>query len=164
MLSDFVPSRVRWARAIIDPLLAERGLEPATYPLNNFWAWHVKESAEEANREARIWLCVRGTIYGEYIHDVVDDDEAQIVLANLPAFARAFYRRQPEIDGVPDVIIDKLVARGTSASSLAEIDREVERFREFERAGLTEIALKVYGEPEHAIRVIGEHIVPALSR
>lgn len=163
MLSDFVPSRVRWARGIIDPLLSERGIEPTSYPLNNFWAWHVKESAEEANREARIWLCVRGTIYGDYIRDVVDEDEAKIVLANLPAFARAFYQKNPEIAGVPDAIIDKIVARGTSASPLAEIDREIERFREFQRAGLTEIALKVYGEPERAIRTIGEHIVPALS-
>ncbi len=164
MVSDFVPRRVRWARDIIDPVLANAGRRAAAYPMNNFWAWHVKEDPEEARREARIWLCVRGTIYPDYIRDVVDDDEAEIVTAHLDSFAKAFYSRTPEIDGVPDDIIDKIVARGTSASSLDDIATEVERFREFERAGLTEIALKVYGEPAQAIRNIGEHVVPALGR
>ena len=63
---------------------------------------------------------------------------------------------------MPEEIVEKIVARGTSASCLAEIDREVERFREFAQAGLTEIALKVYGEPDKAIRTIGKYIVPAL--
>ena len=164
MVSDFVPARVRWARGIIDPVLREEGHEPADYPLNNFWAWHVKESHEEAQREARIWLCVRGTIYPDYIRDVVDDDEARIVSEHIGSFAKAFYRKSPEIDGVPDEIIEKIVERGTSASSLANIDREIERFREFERAGLTEIAVKVYGEPDKAIRTIGEYVVPALKK
>ncbi len=162
MVSDFTPDRVRWTHKIIDPVLTERGVDPASYPLNNFWAWHVKASAEAARAEARIWLCVRGTIYPDYIRDVVDADEARIVTDNITAFRDAYYQKSPEIKGVPDEIVDKIVDRGTSASALADIDREVERFREFERAGLNQIALKVYGEPDEAIRVIGEHIVPAL--
>jgi len=163
MVSDFVPQRVRWARGIIDPVLRENGREPAAFPLNNFWAWHVKESREEAHAESRIWLCVRGTLYDDYIRDVVDEDEARIVTDNISSFAKAFYRKSPEIEGVPDEIIEKIVERGTSASCLADIDREVERFREFERAGLTEIALKVYGEPDKAIETIGKYVVPALQ-
>ncbi len=163
MVSDFTPERIRWAREIIDPLLVEREIDPPGYPLNNFWAWHVKEDAAAANAESRIWLCVRGTIYPDFIHDVVDEDEAQIVTANLPAFTKAYYNKTPHIEGVPDEIVDKIVERGTSASSLANIDREVERFKEFAAAGLNEIALKVYGEPDEAIRTIGKFIVPALS-
>jgi len=163
MVSDFVPQRVRWARGIIDPILQANGREPTAFPLNNFWAWHVKESREEAHAESRIWLCVRGTIYDEYIRDVVDEDEARIVTDNISSFAKAFYRKSPDIEGVPDEIIEKIVERGTSASCLADIDLEVERFREFERAGLTEIALKVYGEPDQAIETIGKYIVPALN-
>jgi len=163
MVSDFTPERVRWAREIIDPLLRKRELEPAEYPLNNFWAWHVKQDARAANAEARIWLCVRGTIYPDYIRDVVDEDEARVVLDNLPAFTKAYYQKTPQIEGVPDEIVDKIVERGTSASSMANIEREIERFREFADAGLNQIALKVYGEPDEAIRTIGRHIVPALS-
>jgi alkanesulfonate monooxygenase SsuD/methylene tetrahydromethanopterin reductase-like flavin-dependent oxidoreductase (luciferase family) len=159
MVSDFTPQRIRRVHELIDPLLAERGVDPATYPLNNFWAWHVKDSAEAANREARVYLCVRGTIYPDYIGDVLDEAAAKIVTDNLAAFTRAYYRKSPRIEGVPDAIVDQIVAHGTSACAVADIDR----FREFERAGLTEIALMVYGEPERAIRIIGEHIVPALS-
>ncbi len=163
MVSDFTPERIQRVHDSIDPALVARGIDPATYPLNNFWAWHVKEDPLEANREARIWLCVRGTLYDDYIHDVLDPDEAAIVAANIGSYARAYYKKTPHIEGIPDTIIDKIVDRGTSASSLENIATEVERFRAFERRGLTQISLKVYGNPEAAIRAIGEHIVPALA-
>lgn len=163
MVSDFTPARIKQVHTLIDPILLQAGKQPATYPLNNFWAWHVKESAAEAQREARIWLCVRGTIYPDYIRDVVDESEAQIVLEHLSSFTKAYYRKTPEIEGVPDEIITKIVNRGTSASCLDDIATEVRRFQEFERSGLKEIALKIYGDPDVAIRNIGEHIVPALS-
>lgn len=163
MVSDFTPDRVAWAREIIDPVLREAGRAPEHFPLNNFWAWHVKETREAAHREARPWLCVRGTIYPKYIRDVLDEDEAAIVTANLSSFAKAYYSKSPEIEGVPDAIVDKIIDGAVSASPLSEIDREVARFRSFESAGLNQIALRVYDEPEQAIRMIGEHIVPSLS-
>ena len=163
MVSDFTPGRMEWVHGIIDPVLQERGVSPASYPLNNFWAWHVKEDPVEANRGARIWLCVRGTIYPDYIRDVVDEDEAKIVTDNISSFAKAYYKKSPDIEGVPDEIIDKIVEHGTSASALEDIDKEIERFKTFEKAGLNQVALKVYGEPDKAIKVIGEHIVPALT-
>lgn len=163
MVSDFVPKRIRWVHELIDPILEECGKPVDTYPLNNFWAWHVKESREEAHREARIWLCVRGTLYDDYIHDVCDEAEAKIVTDNLSSFTKAYYKKDPHIENVPDEIVDKIVEHGTSSSTIADIDREVERFREFERAGLNQIALKVYENPDKAIELIGKHIVPALS-
>ncbi|MEC9374936.1 MAG: LLM class flavin-dependent oxidoreductase [Pseudomonadota bacterium] len=162
MTSDFVPKRISWVHELIDPILKERGQNIPDYPINNFWAWHVKESKEEAYREARIWLCVRGTIYPEYIQDVVNEDEAKIVTDNLGSFTKAFYHKTPEIEGISDEIIEKIIDRGTSSSTIDNIDREVERFKDFERAGLNQIALKVYENPERAIRIIGEHIIPAL--
>jgi len=163
MLSDIVPARVQSARAIIDPILRERGLDPARFPLNNFWAWHVKASREAAEREARIWLAVRGTIWDPYIHDVVSPDEAKVVLAHSQSFVQAYHRRMPEIAGVPEPILRKILDAGVSASPLAEIDREIERFRGFARVGLNEIALCLYDDPEASIRVIGEKLVPALG-
>jgi 5,10-methylenetetrahydromethanopterin reductase len=163
MVSDFVPGHVARARAIIDASLREAGHDPAKFPMNNFWAWHVKESREEAAREARIWLTVRGTLYPPYISDVLDPDEAAVVNRNINAFIRAYNRKSDVIEGVPPEIVQKLVDRCTSASPLAEIDREVERLREFGRAGLTEIALRIYENPAETIRVLGERVVPALS-
>ena len=163
MVSDFTPDRIRRTHEIIDPLLDERGKDPARFPLNNFWAWHVLDSREQAHHEARIYLAVRGTIYPDYIGDVVDATEAKVVTDHTRSFIQAYQAKSPEIDGVPDDILEKIVAGGVSASPVSEIDREVERMREFEAAGLTEIALCIYSEPEKAIRLIGEHLVRALS-
>jgi len=163
MVSDFVPAQVRRARAIVDPALRRAGGDAKTFPMNNFWAWHVKESREEAEREARIWLPVRGTLYPPSINEVLDPDEAAIVNKNINAFLRAYNRKSDVVEGVPKEIVQKLVDRCTSASPLAEIDHEIERLREFERAGLTEIALRIYENPEWTIRVLGERVVPALQ-
>ena len=163
MVSDFTPDRVRRTHEIIDPTLTERGRDVADYPLNNFWAWHVLDSREQAHREARIYLAVRGTIYPDYIGDVVDEAEAKIVTDHTRSFIQAYQAKSPEIDGIPDAILEKIVDGGVSASPVSEIDREVERMREFEAAGLTEIALCIYSDPARAIRLIGEHLVAALS-
>jgi 5,10-methylenetetrahydromethanopterin reductase len=163
MVSDFTAGRVRETRAFIEPPLRAAGRDPATFALSNFWAWHVKATRAEAHAEARRYLTARGTIWEPYVHDVLDPDEAKLVLANHPAFVKAYQARSPEIPGVPEAILDKLVAGGTSASSRADIEQEVERFRTFKAAGLTGIALCLYGDPEASIRLIGQHVVPAVA-
>jgi 5,10-methylenetetrahydromethanopterin reductase len=163
MVSDFVASHVRSAREIIDQSRLESGLADKKFRMNNFWAWHVKESQEEAEREARIWLAVRGTLYPKYILDVLDEDEAEIVNANISSFIRAYHTKSPDVKGVPDSLVAKLVDRATSASSIKNLDREIERLRQFEAAGLTEIALRIYDDPAESIRLIGERVLPALQ-
>jgi 5,10-methylenetetrahydromethanopterin reductase len=163
MVSDFTIDRVRWAREIIDAALSDAGRSVATFPVSNFWAWHVKDDAEEARREARIWLAVRGTIYPEYIGDILDEDEAQIVNDNIQSFIRAYHQKTDRIEGVPDAIVDRIVDACTSASSIADLDQEIERLQRFKEAGLTEIALRVYDDPAASIRLIGERVVPALN-
>jgi len=162
MVSDFTAGRVRWARDLISGELAAAGRDPAGFPLTNFWAWHVKDSREAAQREARIFLTVRGTIWEPYIHDVVTPEEAQLVIAAQPAFVRAYQRKSPEVDGVPEALLAKIVEHGVSASPLCEIEREVERMRAFRAAGLNQIALCLYADPEASIRAIGEKLLPAL--
>lgn len=162
MVSDFVPHHVERSRAIIDNTLRETGRDPAAFALNNFWAWHVKESREEAAREARIWLTVRGTLYPPHIDEVLDPDEAAIVNANIKSFIRAYNKKSDLIEGVPPDLVQKLVDRCTSASPLNELDHEIARLKQFQRAGLTEIALRIYENPADTIRVIGERVIPAL--
>ncbi len=94
---------------------------------------------------------------------MLDPDEAAIVNRNINSFIRAYNRKSDVIEGVPKEIVQKLVDRCTSASPLAELDREIERLREFERAGLTQIALRIYENPEWTIRLLGERVVPALA-
>lgn len=163
MVSDFLPAQVQRAREIIDRSLRDAGAEPAGFPMSNFWAWHVKASREEAEREARRWLTVRGTLYPPYVNDVLDEDEAAIVNSNIQSFFAAYNRKSAVIEGVPPEIVQKLVGRCTSASALADLDREIERLREFRRAGLTQIALRIYEDPEASIRLLGERVLPALG-
>ncbi len=163
MVSDFTIDRVRWAREIIDASLTAAGRAVESFPVNNFWAWHVKEDAEAARREARIWLAVRGTIYPEYIGDILDEDEAQIVKDNIQSFIRAYHQKSDRIDGVPDAIVDRIVDACTSASAIADLDHEIDRMQQFASAGLTEIALRVYDDPAESIRLIGERLVPELA-
>jgi hypothetical protein len=122
----------------------------------------VKESREEAHREARTYLMARGTIWEPYIHDVVSAEEAALVKKNYPAFVRAYQKRSPDIQGVPEALVEKIVDRGVSASALRDIDREIERLRELRDAGLTGIALCLYHDFEFSIRVIGERVLPVL--
>jgi hypothetical protein len=51
----------------------------------------------------------------------------------------------------------------TSTGGLDDIDREIERYRMFAKAGLTEIALRLHADPMGALRLIGEQVVPALK-
>lgn len=162
MTSDFTVSRLRWARELIDPVLDAAGRDRATFPLLNFWAWHVKESREAAQAEARTYLMARGTIWEPYIHDVVTPEEAAIVAKHYPAFVRAYQRRTPVIEGVPEAILAKIVAGGVAASSVADVDDEIERLREMGRVGATGVVLCLYNDAAEAIRVIGERVVPAL--
>jgi alkanesulfonate monooxygenase SsuD/methylene tetrahydromethanopterin reductase-like flavin-dependent oxidoreductase (luciferase family) len=162
MLSDKIVAQVREARAVIDLALAGCGRDPAQFRLNNFWAWHVKETREEAEREARIWLALRGVLLQQNHHYFMNEADMDVVEANRPAFFDALRRRSPDIKGVPDRIIRLLVENLTSCAAISELDKEIERLRQFEAAGLTEIALRIYENPAATIRVLGERVVPAL--
>jgi len=162
MTSDFTPQRLRWAREMIDPVLDAAGRDRAGFPFINFWAWHVKDSREAAQAEARTYLMARGTIWEPYIHDVVTAEEAAIVARHYPAFVRAYDRRSPDIEGVPEHILARIVDQGVAASGVADIDREIERLREMRRAGVTDIVLCLYNDAAESIRIIGEKVVPAL--
>ena len=162
MLSDKIIAQVREARAVVDPILAEHGRDHAAFRVNNFWAWHVKESREEAEREARIWLALRGVLMKVNHRYFMNEADMNIVEEKRGAFFEALRKKTPVIEGVPDRIVKLLVDNLTSCASLATLDQEIERLREFERAGLTEIALRIYEQPEATIKVLGERVVPAL--
>ena len=88
----------------------------------------------------------------------------QVVWDNLGALNRAFYNQDAYVPEISREILDKLCRRCTACSPLANIDREIERLKEFEAAGLTDIALRVYGDAKEAIRIIGEHVLPEFDK
>ncbi|MBN8280393.1 MAG: LLM class flavin-dependent oxidoreductase [Gammaproteobacteria bacterium] len=163
MLSDKLVPQVAEARAKIDAVLDEKGRDKAAFRVSNFWAWHVKETRAEAEREARIWLALRGVLLRANHAYFMNEADMDIVDAKRGAFFDALRRRSPDIHGVPEPVIRQLVDNLTSCASVAEVGQEIDRLRAFQAAGLTEIALRIYEEPEKTIRLLGEKVVPALA-
>jgi alkanesulfonate monooxygenase SsuD/methylene tetrahydromethanopterin reductase-like flavin-dependent oxidoreductase (luciferase family) len=163
-VGDHTPEHVAKMRAIVGAQLAESGRPATGMRFNNFWAWHVKETREAAHREARRWLAIRATPYPEYYyHDVLPEDEMQVIYANRAAIIKAFNTGSDVIEGIPPDIMERFVDGATSASSVADLDREIARLRQFRDSGLTDLALRIYENPEWTIRLIGERVLPALA-
>jgi 5,10-methylenetetrahydromethanopterin reductase len=163
-VGDHTPEDVGRMRAIVDPVLAETGRKPEQLRFNNFWAWHVKESREAAHREARRWLAVRATPYPDYYYrDILPADEMQVIFDNRAGIIKAFNTGSDVIAGIPADIMERFVDKATSASGVAELDREIERLLRFRANGLTDISLRIYENPEWTIRLLGERVLPALA-
>ena len=163
-VGDHTPEDVGRMRAIVDARLAELGRPVAGLRFNNFWAWHVKETREAAHREARRWLAIRATPYPDYYYrDILPEEEMQVIFDNRAGIIKAFNTGSDVIEGIPADIMERFVDKATSASGLDDLDREIERLRRFKANGLTEIALRIYENPEWTIRLIGERVLPALA-
>ena len=163
-LGDHLPEHVAEVRATINPLVEEHNSHRDSFCLRNFWAWHVKEDPEEALAECRKWLAARVTPWPAYTHrGILPEEEMQVVWDNIDALNRAFYAQDSNIPEIPRDILDRLCHRCTAVSPLSELDREIDRLQQFKDAGLTDIALRVYENPDEAIRIIGERVIPALQ-
>jgi hypothetical protein len=91
------------------------------------------------------------------------DVDSDFVETNWGAFMQAFLQQTSVIEGIPEHIVEALVANLTFSGDLEAIDGAIEHQKSFEAAGLGEITLKVHGDPDKAIRIIGERLVPELS-
>lgn len=155
---------------IIEPAIeqirvGEAKREPGRAPLriNSFWAWHIKADRKEAYRESRRELAWRARkLDPELIKLWLSPDEVELVKNNFERFVAAWFDRSGNVQGVPESICDRLCEGLTSTAGLEDLDREIERFRAFGRAGQTEIALRLHDNPMEALKIIGERVVPAL--
>ena len=163
MLSDKIVQQVAETKALVSETREAANLPAEPYGMTNFWAWHIKEDRQEAMNEARQWLALRGVMMRKNHVYFMNEEECDLVDQNRDAFFTATRKRTPVIEGVPEHIINTLVENLTSTASLDDIDKEIERLRDFEQAGLTEIALRIYDKPEDTIRILGERVVPALA-
>jgi 5,10-methylenetetrahydromethanopterin reductase len=163
MMSDIpqpiVADYIKFARDRLD----EQGKSKKDFPINNFFAWHVKKDKEDARREARRWLVLRGMLFPMYLRPFLNEDEVQLVCRNKGAFFKAYATNTHIIEGVPDEVVNKLVDGLTLWGGLEDMDCIIEELRDFESKGLNEIALRIYEDPADCIRLIGEKIIPALN-
>ena len=143
--------------------LREVGKSEADFPINNFFAWHVKKDKDAAVREARRWLALRGMRRTEYLAPFLNAEDLELVRTNLMAFVNAWRNNTHIIEGIPDRIVNALVDGLTLCGDFDGLDRIIDELKEFERKGLTEIALRIYDDPVGSIRLIGERVIPALS-
>ncbi|MBT8421668.1 MAG: hypothetical protein KJP03_00960, partial [Gammaproteobacteria bacterium] len=67
------------------------------------------------------------------------------------------------IEGVPEDLVNRLIAGLSSAGGLDSLDEELERFKAFRDGGLTELALRLHDDPLEALEMIGEHVLPAVQ-
>ena len=79
-------------------------------------------------------------------------------------FGDNFLTCSPVIEGVPDRIVDALIAGLTFTGDSGDVPRIAARLRALAALGQTEVALRLFREPEQGVRLIGEALLAALPR
>ncbi len=155
---------------ILDPAIAairegyaKREAPKPGFKINSFWAWHLKKDRAEGYRESRRELAWRARkLDPELINLVLSPEDVQVVRDHWQDFVNAWFDRSGNVKGVPDRITNALCEGFTSTGGLEDLDREIERFRKFGKAGQTTISLRLHDNPMEALDIIGKHVVPKL--
>lgn len=151
------------AIAAIRDGLAKRVRPRDGFAINGYWAWHLKKDRAEGYRESRRELAWRARkLDPELINLFLDAGDVRTVRDHWNDFLAAWFDRSGNVQGVPARITDALCEGFTSTGGIEDLDREIERFRKFGKAGQTTISLRLHDDPMEALQIIGKHVVPAL--
>jgi 5,10-methylenetetrahydromethanopterin reductase len=164
MMSDMPPGLAARTLALLDQCLAESGRTRPAFRTSAFTAWHVYADADRARREARRWLLLRGIFRPWLLEDFLDPADAALVMRSRPAFFKAFVAGSPDVEGVPEPVLDAMVDNLTICGSLDRLDQALEKLAKLRAAGLGGLALRLYADPADSIRLIGEQVLPAFAR
>jgi len=162
MMSDVPLVRMPEVMSHIDRGLSQAGRTRAGLRISNFMAWHIGSNRQAAMAEARRELVWRGLLQTWHTAGFLGEQDANFVATHRDNFLQAFLTRSTHIEGIPEHIIEQLVAKLTFAGGPEDIPRVAEEIAALAAAGLDEIALKVHDHPAEAIRLIGQHLIPAL--
>lgn len=163
MMTDIPPGYADKIIGQIKDGLSTTGRDISSFRINNFYAWHVKENYEEALKEARRYIIVRGAGRPEIAKVLgLTEEERQLISRNTPSLLRLLYQGT-EPKEIPEAILNKAVEGITILGQVNRLDECVETLYQFERKGVTEIALRVYGNAAPAIKIIGEKVMPILQ-
>lgn len=162
---DVTPDRLPEVKQDIRAGLAKRKYPAEDFRIGNFWAWHIKKDRAASMHEARVGLFARAEVIPPHIglDHLLDKDEAKLVRDNFRNFLLAGVTGSGKIAGVPAELVQRLIDSVSSSGDFNDIDREVERYRAMERAGLTDLALRVFNDPFDALRTIKERVIPHFS-
>jgi alkanesulfonate monooxygenase SsuD/methylene tetrahydromethanopterin reductase-like flavin-dependent oxidoreductase (luciferase family) len=165
-MSDVTPEKISHHMEHLRLGLAERKTPATDFRVGNFWAWHIKEDREKSMYEARRELVFRGELLPpKYdMEPYVTAEERQLVIDKWQNFAKAFWTRTGKIDDVPESIVNRLIAACSSAGGLDAIEQQIERFRVFEKAGLTELSVRLFDEPMAGLKILAERVLPHFEK
>jgi len=158
-----------FAKAAVDTLkghLVQFGRPVDDFRFDNWWPWHIKSDPEAANREARQWLGYQGIFRPQILTSFMSEAEYAIVEANRGNFYQAAHQNRHRVEGVPDGLIQRIIDNVTSTGGIDDLEQKMQMLREFSASGLTDLTLRLYGDPaEHAasIALIGERVLPSLE-
>lgn len=145
-----------------EALVAKQGTAEG-YRINNIWAWHIKADPEIARREACREILLRGLLDPWYLESFMSAEDCATVQKLKPAFFKAFRDRSGIVEGVPESILDALIANFTITGTPDEIEHRLPELEAFAQAGVTELNFRLHDDPAYAIRLIGERVVPAFG-
>jgi 5,10-methylenetetrahydromethanopterin reductase len=165
-MSDVTPEKIGHHMEHLRAGLAARQTPAEDFRIGNFWAWHIKAERDKSMYEARRELVFRGELLPpKYdMEPYVTAEERQLVIDKWQNFAKAFWTRSGKIEDVPESIVNRLIAACASAGDLGDIDFQIERFRVFEKAGLTELSIRLFDEPMAGLKIVAEHVLPRFER
>ncbi|TDJ42682.1 MAG: LLM class flavin-dependent oxidoreductase [Gammaproteobacteria bacterium] len=167
-LSDFTPDMMPAAMQNVHAGLAKRATPADDFRVGNFWAWHIKQDRAASMYEARRELIWRGAVVGMIKQDLMphlhDEAEYDLMLENWDNFRIAFRNRSGNIEGVPDELVSRLIAGMSSAGDFSDIEKELDRYQKFAKSGLTELSIRLFDDPMDGLKMIGEHVLPALQQ
>lgn len=163
---DMMPETIKNVRAGLAKRDASAKVSAEDFRVGNFWAWHIKEDEAVSMYEARRELVWRGAIAARYEHDIrphVDsDEEVQLTLDHWDDMFKAYWTRSGQIDGIPEDLVNRLIHGMSSAGGPDAIDREIERYRQFAKSGVTELCIRLFDDPMEGLKMLGEHVLPKL--
>ncbi len=161
-IGDVTADRLPEVMANIEAGLAKRSQPAEDFRVGNFWAWHIKPNREASMHEARVGLFARAEVIPPHIglDHLLEPDEAQLVRDNYRNFLIAGVTKTGDIKDVPPELVQKLIDNVSSSGDYGDIDREVERFKAMERAGLTDLALRVFDNPWESLETIRTRVMP----
>lgn len=165
-MSDVTPEKIGHHMEALRAGLAERKTPAVDFRIGNFWAWHIKESVEKSMYEARRELVFRGELLPPKYDMLpyVTPEERQFVIDKWQNFAKAFWTRSGVIEDVPSELVNRLITACSSAGGLDDIDEQIERFRVFEKAGLTDLSIRLFDEPMEGLKIVAERVLPKFER
>jgi alkanesulfonate monooxygenase SsuD/methylene tetrahydromethanopterin reductase-like flavin-dependent oxidoreductase (luciferase family) len=163
-VSDFTVQMMPAAMENLRKGFEKREKPAEDFRLGNFWAWHIKEDPEAAMYEARRELIWRGSIAAKYKHEIRpfchDDAEVDLICDNWDNILKAYWTRTGQIDGVPEDLINRVIAGLSSAGGLDQLEPELQRISQFADSGLTELSLRLFDNPMEGLKLVGEHVMP----